>query len=41
MIARVKRDFESGIKAGVATTPTLFMSGGRRLAGRIDPTDLD
>jgi protein-disulfide isomerase len=25
--ARVRRDFESGIRAGVATTPTLFVDG--------------
>jgi protein-disulfide isomerase len=25
--ARVRRDFESGIRAGVATTPTLFLDG--------------
>jgi protein-disulfide isomerase len=25
--ARVKRDFESGLRAGVATTPTLFVAG--------------
>lgn len=30
--ARVRRDFESGIRAGVASTPTAF-AGGRRLAG--------
>jgi protein-disulfide isomerase len=26
-LARVKRDFDSGIRAGVATTPTLFVAG--------------
>ena len=32
---RVRRDFESGVRAGVVTTPTLFV-GGRMLAGQID-----
>ena len=32
---RVKRDFESGIRAGVVTTPTVF-AGGRMLFGEID-----
>jgi protein-disulfide isomerase len=41
VIARVKRDFDSGIRAGVATTPTLFVPDGRRLAGRIEISDLD
>jgi protein-disulfide isomerase len=31
--ARVRRDFESGIRAGVVTTPTLFCQG-RMLAGQ-------
>jgi protein-disulfide isomerase len=29
---RVQRDFHSGVRAGVVTTPTLFV-GGRKLAG--------
>lgn len=33
--ARVRRDFESGIRAGVVTTPTVFASG-RMLAGSFD-----
>jgi protein-disulfide isomerase len=33
--ARVDRDFRSGVRAGVTTTPTLF-AGGRRLAGLPD-----
>jgi protein-disulfide isomerase len=37
--ARVKRDFESGIRAGVVTTPTLF-SGGRMYTGEIDASSL-
>jgi protein-disulfide isomerase len=41
VIARVKRDFESGIRAGVATTPTLFVPGGARLVGRIEASELD
>lgn len=35
VIARVTRDFESGVRAGVVTTPTL-LAGGRMHAGRID-----
>jgi protein-disulfide isomerase len=31
--ARVKRDFQSGVRAGVVTTPALFAAG-RHLAGR-------
>jgi protein-disulfide isomerase len=31
--ARVRRDFESGVRAGVVTTPTLFLSSGM-FAGR-------
>jgi protein-disulfide isomerase len=38
--ARVRRDFQSGIRAGVVTTPTLF-TGGRMLAGRIAPGTLE
>lgn len=38
--ARVQRDFDSGIRAGVAGTPTLFAPGGR-LAGRIDRAALE
>jgi protein-disulfide isomerase len=37
---RVRRDFQTGVRAGVATTPTLF-AGGRMYAGRIDPGLLD
>jgi protein-disulfide isomerase len=33
--ARVKRDFDTGVRAGVVTTPTLF-AGARMLAGNID-----
>ncbi len=33
--ARVRRDFDGGIRAGVVATPTVFLSGGRRLSGRI------
>jgi protein-disulfide isomerase len=32
---RVKRDFQSGVRAGVVTTPTVF-AGGRMHAGRFD-----
>ena len=34
--ARVRRDFESGVRAGVVTTPTVFVAG-RLYAGRFDP----
>jgi protein-disulfide isomerase len=34
--ARVREDFRAGIRAGVATTPTVFV-GGVRHAGRPDP----
>ncbi len=37
---RVKRDFDSGVRAGVVTTPTLFAAG-RMLAGNIDAVTLD
>jgi protein-disulfide isomerase len=37
---RVRSDFESGVRAGVVTTPTLF-AGGRMLAGRIECAALD
>jgi protein-disulfide isomerase len=33
---RIARDFRSGIRAGVATTPTLFLPDGSVLAGRPD-----
>jgi 2-hydroxychromene-2-carboxylate isomerase len=35
VIARVRRDFESGVRAGVVTTPTVFASG-RMHSGQID-----
>jgi 2-hydroxychromene-2-carboxylate isomerase len=38
--ARVRRDFESGVRAGVATTPTLFVDHEKH-AGRIDPRTLE
>jgi protein-disulfide isomerase len=38
--ARVRRDFESGVRAGVVTTPTLFASG-QMLAGNITTEQLD
>jgi len=37
--ARVRRDFESGVRAGVVTTPTVF-AGGRMLSGEIDVSAL-
>ena len=38
--ARVRADFDSGLRAGVATTPTLFVAQ-RRVGGRIDDAALD
>jgi protein-disulfide isomerase len=38
--ARVRRDFESGVRAGVVTTPTVF-AGGRVLAGKIERQTLE
>jgi protein-disulfide isomerase len=38
--ARVRRDFESGIRAGVVTTPTVF-AGARMLSGQIDVEALE
>jgi protein-disulfide isomerase len=38
--ARVRGDFDTGIRAGVVTTPTLF-AGGQMYAGRIEETILD
>jgi 2-hydroxychromene-2-carboxylate isomerase len=40
VLARVRRDFESGVRAGVVTTPTLF-SGDRMYAGQLDEAGLD
>jgi protein-disulfide isomerase len=34
--ARVKRDFDSGVRAGVVTTPTMFAAGAM-YSGRFDP----
>jgi protein-disulfide isomerase len=36
---RVRRDFNSGVRAGVVTTPALFAQG-RMLSGQISPEDL-
>ncbi len=38
--ARVKRDFTSGVRAGVVTTPTAFCEG-RLYAGQLGVEDLD
>jgi 2-hydroxychromene-2-carboxylate isomerase len=40
VVARVRADFESGVRAGVVTTPTVF-AGGMAYPGRIDPEVLD
>ena len=37
--ARVRRDFESGVRAGVVTTPSVFARG-RMWAGSFDPAEL-
>ncbi len=34
---RIEEDFRSGIRAGVAATPTLFMPDGERVSGRPGP----
>jgi protein-disulfide isomerase len=34
--ARVEQDFHAGIRAGVATTPTLYLPDGERISGRPD-----
>jgi protein-disulfide isomerase len=38
--ARIRRDFESGVKGAIVTTPTLI-AGGVRYAGRIDAQVLE
>jgi protein-disulfide isomerase len=38
--ARIRRDFESGVRGGIVTTPTL-VAGGVIHAGRIDPLRLE
>jgi protein-disulfide isomerase len=40
VIARVRRDFESGVRVGVVTTPTVFAQG-RMYAGLLSETTLD
>jgi protein-disulfide isomerase len=40
VLARVRRDFEAGVRAGVVTTPTLF-AGAATYAGQIDEPTLD
>jgi protein-disulfide isomerase len=35
VLARIRRDFEAGVKGGIVTTPTLI-AGSARYAGRID-----
>jgi protein-disulfide isomerase len=40
VVTRVRTDFNSGVRAGVVTTPTVF-AGSRMLAGEIDVRDLD
>jgi protein-disulfide isomerase len=38
--ARVRRDFQSGVRAGVVTTPTLFADGQKHVGG-IEPEALE
>jgi protein-disulfide isomerase len=38
--ARVRRDFESGVRAGVVTTPAVFAHG-RMYSGELDPRELE
>ncbi len=40
VLARVRADFDSGVRAGVVTTPTVF-AGGRAYSGQIEPSVLD
>jgi protein-disulfide isomerase len=40
VMARIRADFESGVKGGIVTTPTLI-AGGVRYAGRIDAQVLE
>ncbi|MGI8864294.1 MAG: DsbA family protein [Solirubrobacteraceae bacterium] len=40
VLLRIRKNFQSGVRAGVVTTPTLF-AGTRRHAGRIDAGELD
>jgi protein-disulfide isomerase len=40
VLSRVRRDFESGVRAGVVTTPTLFC-GGEMHAGQIEEQVLE
>jgi protein-disulfide isomerase len=40
VLARIRQDFESGVKGGIVTTPTLIV-GDRRYAGRIDAQVLE
>jgi protein-disulfide isomerase len=40
VVARVRRDFEAGVRGGIVTTPTLI-AGDRRHAGRIDAQVLE
>jgi predicted DsbA family dithiol-disulfide isomerase len=35
VLARVRRDFRSGVRAGVVTTPTVFKDGRRLLGAEI------
>ena len=39
VLARVRRDFESGVRAGVVTTPTVF-GAGRMHGGQLDDAGL-
>jgi protein-disulfide isomerase len=39
VVDRVRRDFRSGVRAGVVTTPTVF-AGGRMWAGSVEPADV-
>jgi len=40
VVARVRHDFQSGVRAGVVTTPTVF-AGGRCYRGVLDDATLD
>jgi protein-disulfide isomerase len=40
VLARIRRDFESGVKGGIVTTPTVI-AGSARYAGRVDAQVLE
>jgi protein-disulfide isomerase len=41
VLARVRRDFRSGVRAGVVTTPTVFAPDGSKHTGEVDLRQLE